>query len=72
VVAACLATPWPEITFSIVQVALSSLTVLLVYLIAAQLACPAVGLTAAVLTSVYPSFLILVDQNTVPVLNTFC
>ena len=70
-VAACLATPWPEITFSIVQVALSSLTVLLVYLTAAQLACPAVGLTAAVLTSVYPPFLILVDQNTVPVLNTF-
>ena len=71
VVAACLATPWPEIAFGIVQVTLSSLTVLLVYLIAARLAGPAVGLAAAVLTAVYPPFLILVDQNTVPVLNTF-
>ncbi len=71
VVAACLVTPWPEIAFGIVQVALSSLTVLLVYLIAARLAGPAVGLVAAVLTAVYPPFLILVDQNTVPVLNTF-
>jgi len=71
VVAACLATPWPEIAFGIVQVALSSLTVLLVYLIAARLAGPTVGLAAAVLTAVYPPFLILADQNTVPVLNTF-
>jgi len=70
-VAACLVTPWPEIAFSIVQVVLSSLTVLLVYLIAARLAGPAVGLVAAVLAAVYPPFLILVDQNTVPVLNTF-
>jgi|GEM_PF-1836562 len=71
VIAACLVTPWPEIAFSIVQVVLSSLTVLLVYLIAARLAGPAAGLAAAVLAAVYPPFLILVDQNTVPVLNTF-
>jgi len=71
VVAACLVTPWPEIAFGMVQVALSSLTVLLVYCVAAQLAGPAVGLAAAVLAAVYPPFLILVDQNTVPVLNTF-
>jgi hypothetical protein len=71
VVAACLVTPWPEITFGIVQVALSSLTVLLVYLIAVRLAGPTVGLVAAALTTVYPPFLVLVDQNTTPVLNTF-
>jgi len=70
-VAACLVTPWPEITFGIVQVVLSSLTVLLVYLIAARLIGPAVGLVAAMLTAVYPPFLVLVDQNTSPVLTTF-
>ena len=71
VVAACLAMPWPEIAFGIVQVVLSSLTVLLVYRIAAWLADPAVGLAAAAPVAVYPPFLVLVDQNTVPVLNTF-
>ncbi|MBN1136042.1 MAG: glycosyltransferase family 39 protein [Anaerolineae bacterium] len=71
VIAGCLVTPWPEIAFSIVQVALSSLTVLLVYRIATRLADLAVGMAAAALTAVYPPFLILVDQNTVPVLNAF-
>jgi hypothetical protein len=70
-VAACLVTPWPEIAFSIVQVVLSSLTVLLVYLIATRLAGRTVGLVGAVLTAIYPPFLILVDQNTLPVLGTF-
>ena len=71
VIAASLMTPWPEIAFGIVQVVLSSLTVLLVYLISARLTGPNVGLLAAMLATVYPPFLILVDQNTVPVLNTF-
>jgi hypothetical protein len=70
-VAACLVMPWPAVAFGAIQVALSSLTVLLVYLIAARLAGPTVGLVAAALTAVYPPFLVLVDQPTVPVLNTF-
>jgi Dolichyl-phosphate-mannose-protein mannosyltransferase len=70
-VAACLVTPWPEITIGIVQVVLSSLIVLLVYLIAARLIGPTVGLVATMLTAVYPPFLVLVDQNTSPVLTTF-
>jgi hypothetical protein len=71
VVAACLVTPWPEVAFSIVQVILSSLTVLLVYWIAARLAGLTVGLVAATLTAVHPPFLILVHQNTTGVFNTF-
>jgi hypothetical protein len=71
VIAACLVTPWPEIAFGVVQVILSSLTVLLVYRITAWLADPVVGLVAAVLTMVYPPFLILLNQSTPPVLGTF-
>jgi Dolichyl-phosphate-mannose-protein mannosyltransferase len=70
-IAACLITPWPEIAFSAVQVLLSGLTVLLVYLIAARLFSRTVGLVASMLTAVYPPFLILVDQNTSPVFQTF-
>jgi 4-amino-4-deoxy-L-arabinose transferase-like glycosyltransferase len=71
VVAASLLTPWPAVTLNAIQVVLSTLTVLLVYLFAAQLAGQPVGLVAAALTAVYPPFLVLVDQPTVPVLNTF-
>ena len=71
VVAACLVTPWPEVVFGAIQAALSSLTVLLVYLIGARLVGPMVGLVAAALTAVYPPFLILLGQNTSPVVNTF-
>jgi hypothetical protein len=70
-IAGCLLTPWPEISLGLVQVGLSSLTVLLVYLIASRLADPTVGITAASLSTAYPPFLVLVDQPTVPVLNTF-
>ena len=71
VVAGCLLTPWPEVSMGLVQALLSSLTVLLVFLIARSLADSAVGITAAALSAAYPPFLVLVDQPTVPVLNTF-
>jgi 4-amino-4-deoxy-L-arabinose transferase-like glycosyltransferase len=70
-VAMCLLTPWPAAAMGGMQVVLSTLTVLLIYLAAEQLAGRAVGLAAAALTAVYPPFLVLVDQPTVPVLNTF-
>ena len=71
IVAACLLTPWPAVLFSGVQIALSTGTVLLIYIIGHRLAGSAAGLTAAALTAVYPPFLVLVDQATVPVLNAF-
>jgi 4-amino-4-deoxy-L-arabinose transferase-like glycosyltransferase len=71
IVAGCLLTPWPEATLGFLQVVLSSVTVLLVYLIGSRLAEPTVGITASALCVVYPPFLVLVDQPTVPVLNTF-
>ena len=71
IVAGCLLTPWPEAALGLVQVLFSTLTVLLVYLIAGRLADPVVGITAAALATVYPPFLVLVDQPTVPVLNAF-
>lgn len=71
VLAFCLLTPWPAAVFGIFQVVLSSLTVLLVYLIAERLAGRLVALVAGALTAVYPTFLVLADQPTVPVLNTF-
>ena len=71
VIAGCLLTPYPEVCLGLVQVLLSGLTVLLVYLIGSQLAEPSVGILAAALSAVYPPFLVLVDQPTVPVLNTF-
>ena len=55
----------------LVQALLSSLTVLLVYLVGSRLAEPSVGILAAALSAVYPPFLVLVDQPTVPVLNAF-
>jgi hypothetical protein len=70
-VAGCLLTPWPEVLFGAVQILLSSLTVLLVYLLGAQVADHPVGVLAAALTAAYPPFLVLADQPTVPVLNTF-
>lgn len=71
IIAACLLTPWPAVVFGLVQVLLSSLTVLLVFLIAEQLAGRVVASVAALMTAVYPPFLVLADQPTVPVLNTF-
>ena len=71
IVAGCLLTPWPEVVFGLVQVLLSGLTVLLVYLIGSRLAEPSVGILAAAFSAAYPPFLVLVDQPTVPVLNTF-
>jgi 4-amino-4-deoxy-L-arabinose transferase-like glycosyltransferase len=71
IIAACLLTPWPEAVFGLVQVLLSTLTVLLVFLIAERLADQVVAFVAALLTAVYPPFLVLADQPTVPVLNTF-
>ena len=71
IVAGCLLTPWPEATLGLLQVLLSSLTVLLVYLIANRLADQVVGITAAAISTIYPPFLVLVDQPTVPVLNAF-
>ena len=71
VVAACLLTPWPAAVFHVLQAVLSTLTVLLIYLVGERLAGRAVGLLAAGLTAVYPPFLVLVDQPTVPALNTF-
>ena len=71
IVAGCLLTPWPEVSMGLVQALLSSLTVLLVFLIAKSLAESTVGITAAALSAAYPPFLVLVDQPTVPVLNTF-
>lgn len=70
-VAGCLLTPWPEVVLGVVQALLSSLTVVLVYLVGAQVADRTVGLAAAALTAAYPPFLVLVDQPTVPVLNSF-
>jgi hypothetical protein len=70
-VALCLLTPWPATVFGLVQVLLSGLTVLLVYLIAERLAGSRAAMVAALLTAVYPPFLVLADQPTVPVLNTF-
>ncbi len=71
IIAASLLTPWPVVIFGLVQLLLSTLTVLLVYLIVECLEDQAVGLVAAALTAVYPPFLVLADQPTVPVLNTF-
>ena len=71
VVAGCLLTPWPEVVFGAVQIVLSSLTVLLVYLIAAQLSDRTVGFVAAAMTAVYPPFVILLSQRTASVLNAF-
>jgi hypothetical protein len=71
VIAFCLLTPWPVATFGLVQIFLSSVTVLLVYLIAERLAGQLVSFGAAMLTAVYPPFLVLADQPTVPVLNAF-
>lgn len=70
-IAACLLTPWPAAVFGIVQLVLSSVTVLLVFLIAERLADPVVASVAALLSAVYPPFLVLADQPTIPVLNTF-
>jgi hypothetical protein len=70
-VAGCLLTPWPEVVFGVVHIFLSSLTVLLVYLIAVQLSDRTVGLVAAAWTAVYPPFVILLSQRTASVLNAF-
>jgi hypothetical protein len=70
IIAGCLFTPWPEASLGFLQAVLSSLTVLLVFLIGNRLADPLVGTTAAALCTVYPPFLVLVDQPTVPVLNS--
>jgi 4-amino-4-deoxy-L-arabinose transferase-like glycosyltransferase len=71
IVALSLLTPWPAAVFGLIQIILSSLTVLLVYLIAQRVSGRIVALLAALLTAVYPPFLVLADQPTVPVLNTF-
>ncbi len=71
IIAACLLSPWPEALFGALQVLLSSLTVLLVYLIAVEVSDRTVGLVAAALTAVYPPFLILLNQRTVSVLIAF-
>ncbi len=71
IIAACLHSPWPEVVFGMVDVLLSSLTVLLVYLVAVQLSDRTVGLVAAMLAAAYPPFLILLSQRTASVLNAF-